>query len=71
MSAHARFSPSSAHRWMACAGSIALEAQCPASSSRFADEGTAAHELAAMALTANKPAAEFIGTTIAVGREDA
>jgi hypothetical protein len=56
---------------MACAGSIALEAQCPASSSRFADEGTAAHELAAMALTANKPAAEFIGTTIAVGREDA
>jgi hypothetical protein len=71
MTAHARFSPSSAHRWLACAGSIALEATCPQSTSKFADEGTAAHELAAMALTSGKPAAEFIGTTITVGRDEA
>lgn len=47
---HARLSPSSAVKWMACPASVVLEAKCPDISSAHADEGTAAHELAAMVL---------------------
>lgn len=47
---HALLSPSSAHRWMACPASVVLERLVPNRSSKYADEGTAAHELAAMTL---------------------
>jgi hypothetical protein len=41
---HAKFSPSAAHRWLGCPGSIALtEKAPPQKSSPYADEGTAAH----------------------------
>ena len=44
--AHAKLSPSGAHRWMACPGSVALEAAFPDQSSAYAAEGTLAHTLA-------------------------
>lgn len=67
MSTHARLSPSSAHRWMHCYGSVKLSEQFPETSSVYADEGTAAHTLAERALTYSKDAAFFIGETITVG----
>ena len=47
MSAHAKLSPSGAHRWMRCPGSVALEAPFPDNSNRYSAEGTLAHDLAA------------------------
>lgn len=64
--AHARLSPSGASRWMPCPASVALEASEPDTSSDFADEGTAAHEMAAAALLAGDNAADHIGTAIFV-----
>lgn len=66
MSDHARLSPSSAAKWMRCAGSLAMEADIPDSSSEHADWGTAAHAVAEMALTENKPAAAYKGRRIDV-----
>ena len=44
--AHALFSASSAHRWLACTPSARLEEQFPDTTSEAAEEGTLAHELA-------------------------
>ena len=51
---------------MRCAGSVALEAGKPDTSSSFADEGTAAHLLASAALEAQQSAAWYTGWVIVV-----
>ena len=50
MAQHSVLSPSGAHRWMRCPGSIAAESGMPDTSSKYAAEGTAAHELASKCL---------------------
>lgn len=47
---HARLSASGSHRWLYCPGSVEAESRLPNTTSVHADEGTAAHELAEMAL---------------------
>lgn len=70
MAAHARFSPSSAHRWMECPGSIAMERDCPNESSSYADEGTAAHTLLSNCLDTGSDAIDFVGQVITVEQKD-
>lgn len=48
--AHSKLGASSAHRWMACPGSVRLSAGLESRSSVYAAEGSAAHELAARCL---------------------
>lgn len=43
---HSKFSPSSAHRILACTPSLLLEQQFPKEATSYAEEGTAAHDLA-------------------------
>lgn len=66
MSAHALLSPSSAHRWMRCAGALAASIGCGDSSSSFAREGTAAHTLGERALGYERQAEFWLGETIDV-----
>lgn len=67
MTTHALLSPSGAHRWMRCTGSLALEKDYPRTSSKYADEGTAAHFLAAACLVRDVAPHKFIGQDIALG----
>lgn len=50
MSAHAILGPSSASRWLACTPSARFEEQYPDQESVYAEEGTIAHEAAALIL---------------------
>ena len=59
--AHSSLGASSASRWLACPSSVALSEGIVEKESQFASEGTCAHEIADMALTNNKNAADYIG----------
>lgn len=65
--AHALLSPSSAYTWIECAASTAAQIGQPNKSSEYADEGTAAHELAKWCLEQRRYADEFLGKIIPVG----
>ena len=57
---HARLSPSGAHRWLECPGSVTLEADYPEDIvSEFAEYGTAGHMLGEMCLKQKRPAKYF------------
>ena len=62
---HSKFSPSSAHRILACTPSLFLEQQFPSETSTYAKEGTAAHDLAehklkkALKMRSKKPVSKY------------
>jgi hypothetical protein len=67
--AHAKLSPSSAHRWTKCTASPGYEVRFPDVSSEAADEGTFAHGIAERCLREGRPsAASELGTKSDCGR---
>ncbi len=68
MAQHSVLSPSSAHRWMRCGGSVAAERGLPDNGNKYSAEGTAAHELASKCLELDADARAVIGDTITVGQ---
>lgn len=63
--AHSIYSASGAHRWMSCPPSAQLEQQFPNETSTYAEEGTAAHDLAehklkkALKMRSKKPTSPY------------
>lgn len=55
--------PSSAHRWLACPGSPKLESKFPDYTTKYAEEGTAAHDVAAWCLQRDIEAKFFLNKT--------
>lgn len=68
MSDHAKLSPSSASRWMACPGSVARCAGFSDEGNIYADEGTFAHEVAAECLELDADITEKVGVESSCGR---
>lgn len=61
--AHAKLSASGAHRWMRCPGSVKMEEGIERPTSKYAEEGTAAHAFAERCLLENYDADQLIGET--------
>ena len=70
MGTHAILSPSSAARWMACPASVSRTKGLVDKGSKYADEGTAAHFLAAHCLASNAAPSTFHGNRICLWRND-
>jgi hypothetical protein len=68
--AHATLAPSAAHRWMVCPGSIVLEQGFPNTTSVYAAEGTAAHELASWCLANDEQPEDHLGLWIDIKATD-
>lgn len=62
--AHAEHGASSAYRWLACPGSVALSRGIPEKTSPYAIEGTAAHALAEVAYAKQRDASFWVGLKI-------
>lgn len=68
---HSFFSPSKGAMWMECAGSLAMpENQVEGGSSKYADDGTVSHTIAAWALETGKDCREFPSAVIRVNGAD-
>lgn len=61
---HATLGASSAYRWMACPGSVALSKNIPRKDTAYSKEGTAAHELAEISYQANLHPSNWLGETV-------
>lgn len=57
---HAKLSPSGAHRWINCPGSLRLSEGIVTPPSIYADEGSAAHHLACICLTRQTNAEKYL-----------
>ena len=64
MAAHAKLSASSSARWLSCPGSVQATENLPNPSSKYALEGSAAHELGEICLKTGTWCAEFIGKAL-------
>lgn len=62
--AHAKLGASGSHRWTACPGSVKAEEGIEERRSAFADEGTAAHELAELVLGEGGDCQSWVGKTL-------
>ena len=67
MEYHAKLSPSGAHRWMPCPGSVVLSEGVEDKGSAYAAEGTAAHQIATYCLQDGTDAHEYVGEAVRVG----
>lgn len=67
---HALLSASSSECWGACPGALAMQAGQPNPSSKYADEGTAAHELAAWCLRNKANTADYLGDSIEIADDE-
>lgn len=64
---HALLSPSSAHRWLMCAGSIQANKDKPFTQSTYALEGTSAHTLLEVCLRSGADPDAFLGSVLEDG----
>ena len=64
MALHAKLSASGSHRWLYCPGSVKAESALPNTTSIYAQEGTAAHELAELALNGCGNAFSWVGKAL-------